>query len=179
MLLRAYEQYRERAGRRAATLVLAGAPGWRAEAELARIAELRRAGKIVWFDHPSDDQLHLLYNAASLLVVPSHYEGFGLTAIEGMACGTPVLASDRASLPEVVGEAGVLLPPDDEAAWATALRDLADDRARREQLIAAGLRRAAEFTWERAAADTLAVYRRVTGQPDATEPLEMVESCQR
>ena len=179
MLLRAYASYRERAGRRAATLVLAGAPGWRAEAELAAIDALRRAGKLVWFDHPNDEQLLLLYNAASLLAVPSHYEGFGLTAIEGMACGTPVLVSDRASLPEVVGDAGLLLSPDDEEAWATALREVTEDRPRRERLIAAGLRRAAEFSWARAAEETLAVYRRTLGQEESAEPAEMVESCPR
>ncbi len=179
LLLRAYERYRERAGRRAAILVLAGAPGWQAETEMTRIAALRRAGTIVWFDRPSDEQLLLLYNAAALLAVPSHYEGFGLTAIEGMACGTPVLVADRASLPEVVGDAGVLLPPDDEEAWADALREITEDRARRERLIAAGLERAAAFSWTRAAEETLAVYRRVSGQADPAEPLEMVGSCPR
>ncbi len=179
MLLRAYERYRERAGRRAATLVLAGAPGWQAEAEMARIEELRRAGKIVWFNRPNDEQLLLLYNAASLLTIPSHYEGFGLTAIEGMACGTPVLAADRASLPEVVGEAGILLPSDDEEAWAIAIGEVMEDRDRRERLIAAGLRRAAGFSWARAAGETLAVYRQVAGQEGSAEPAEMVGSCQR
>lgn len=105
------ERYRERAGRRAATLVIAGAPGWRAEEDLALIDRLRREGKLVWFRGASDDQLLLLYNAASLLVLPSRYEGFGLTAIEAMACGTPAPGLEPSSLPEVVGEAGVLAAP--------------------------------------------------------------------
>jgi hypothetical protein len=88
---------------------------------MATIEGMRRTGKLVWFDRPNDEQLLLLYNAAALLAVPSRYEGFGLTAIEGMACGTPVLASDGSSLREVVGDAGILLPPDDEEAWAAAL----------------------------------------------------------
>ena len=179
MLCRAYERYREQAGRRAALLVLAGAPGWRAEEDLESIDRLRREGKLVWFRGASDDQLLLLYNAASLLVLPSRYEGFGLTAIEAMACGTPVLASNSSSLPEVVGEAGILLPPDDPDAWAAALREVTEHRARREALIAAGLVRAATFSWARAAEQTLAVYRRATGHEEPAEPANMVESCPR
>jgi glycosyltransferase involved in cell wall biosynthesis len=179
MLCRAYERYRELVGRRAATLVLAGAPGWRAEEDLEHIERLRRQGKLIWFRGASDDQLLLLYNAASLLVLPSRYEGFGLTAIEAMACGTPVLASNSSSLPEVVGNAGVLLPPDDSAAWAVALRELTEHRAKREQMIAAGLVQAETFSWARAAERTLAVYRRALGHEEPAEPANVVESCQR
>jgi len=178
MLLRAYERYREQTGRRAATLVLAGAAGWRADAELATIERLRRSNKLVWFDSPSDEQLLLLYNAASLLLLPSHYEGFGLTAIEAMACGTPVLAADSSSLPEVLGTTGLLLPPDDEEAWVAAIREVNEHRDRREALIGAGLRRSAEFSWARAARETLAVYRQVLGQREPLKSAEMVGSCQ-
>lgn len=178
MLLRAYERYREQTGRRAATLVLAGAAGWRVDAELATIERLRRSNKLVWFDSPSDEQLLLLYNAASLLLLPSHYEGFGLTAIEAMACGTPVLASDSSSLPEVLGTTGLLLPPDDEEAWVAAIREINEHRDRREALIGAGLRRSAEFSWARAARETLAVYRQVLGQQEPLKSTEMVGSCQ-
>ncbi len=178
-LFRAYEGYRARAGRRAATLVLVGAEGWRVEAELAAIARLRAAGQLVWFQGATDAQLHLLYNAATVAVLPSLYEGFGLPVLEAMACGTPVLASNRASLPEVAGDAGTLLPPDDPDAWAAALHELIEDRIRREAAIAAGLRQAARFSWARAAAETLAVYRRVTGREEAPPPAEMVESCRR
>jgi glycosyltransferase involved in cell wall biosynthesis len=179
MLFRAYTRYRERVGRRAATLVLAGAPGWRADDELAALDQLRREGKAVWFDHPNDEQLVLLYNAASLLALPSHYEGFGLTAIEAMACGTPVIASSSSSLPEVVGEAGVLLAPDDEAGWAEALREVGENRQKRETMIAAGLKLAEGFSWARAAEQTLAVYRRAVGLEEPAESAEMVESWQR
>jgi len=165
MLLRAYERYREQTGRRA-------------DAELATIERLRRSNKLVWFDSPSDEQLLLLYNAASLLLLPSHYEGFGLTAIEAMACGTPVLAADSSSLPEVLGTTGLLLPPDDEEAWVAAIREVNEHRDRREALIGAGLRRSAEFSWARAARETLAVYRQVLGQREPLKSAEMVGSCQ-
>ena len=175
----AYRRYRELAGSRAATLVLVGAPGWRHERELAEIERLRAAGRLVWFRDADDDHLLLLYNAATTVVLPSHYEGFGLPALEAMACGTPVIAANTSSLPEVVGDAGTLLPPDDADAWAEALRQLAEDRIAREAAIAAGLRRAAGFSWERAAEQTLAVYRRATGQEGAPPPAEVVESCRR
>lgn len=178
MLFRIYERYRAQTGRRGATLVLAGAAGWRADAEMTTIKRLRQSGKLVWFDSPTDEQLLLLYNAASLLVLPSHYEGFGLTAIEALACGTPVLASDSSSLPEVLGDAGVLLPPDDEDAWIVAIREVHEQRARREVLIAAGLRQAANFSWARAARETLAVYRHTLGQQEPTESTGVVGSCQ-
>lgn len=177
MLLRAYERYREQTGRRGATLVLAGAIGWRADAEMATIERLRHTGKVVWFDSPSDEQLLLLYNAASLLLLPSHYEGFGLTAIEAMACGTPVVASDSSSLPEVLGDTGILLPPDDEDDWIAAIREVHEQRARRESLIAAGLRRAADFSWARAARETLTVYRHALGQHAPAESAEVAGSC--
>lgn len=170
LLLQAYEHYREQAGRRAATLVLAGCTGWQAEAELTRIQELQRAGKLVWFDSPSDNQLLLLYNAAAVLTLPSHYEGFGLPAIEGMACGTPVLVANTASLPEVVGDAGILLPPDDPDLWAAALNAIIEDKQRRAELIAAGLQRAAAFSWERAARETLQVYRQLVGEVHPPDP---------
>ncbi|HEX5503026.1 MAG TPA: glycosyltransferase family 1 protein [Thermomicrobiales bacterium] len=179
LLCEAYERYRTRAGRRAATLVLAGAPGWQHERELAAIERLRAAGKLVWFERATDDQLLLLYNAATLLALPSRYEGFGLTALEAMACGTPVLAADTASLPEVVGDAGTLLPPDDADAWAAALLELSEDRIRREAAIAAGLKQAARFSWARAAEQTLALYRRVAGQEETPPTPEMVRSCRR
>jgi len=179
MFFRAYARYRELAGRRAAILVLAGGRGWRADEELATLDRLRHAGQVVWFDNANDEQLLLLYNAAATLVLPSRYEGFGLTALEALACGTPVLASDNSSLPEVVGPAGILLAPDDEEGWAAALREVIENRARREALIAAGLLRAAEFSWTRAAEQTLAVYRRVVGLAGSVAPPELVASCPR
>jgi alpha-1,3-rhamnosyl/mannosyltransferase len=94
----------------------------------------------------------------------SFYEGFGLPALEAMACGTPVVVADRASLPEVVGEAGLLVNPDDPKDIAQALgRVLADD-ALRAQMRQLGLAQAARFTWEEAARKTLGVYRMVLGQ---------------
>jgi len=93
--------------------------------------------------------------------MPSFYEGFGLPALEAMQCGVPTIVSDRASLPEVVGHAGLLVDPDDPAALADAMWRIAHDEALRQRLRDAGLARAKVFSWEATARKTLQVYKRV------------------
>ena len=102
-----------------------------------------------------------LYRAAELFVFPSRYEGFGLDPLEAMASGVPVLAANATSLPEVVGDAGQLLPTDDPAAWAEAATAVASDPGLANDMRARGLARAATFTWARTAERTHAVYRQV------------------
>jgi glycosyltransferase involved in cell wall biosynthesis len=109
--------------------------------------------------------LHALYQAADGLAYPSLYEGFGLPVLEAMANGTPVLTSDRSSLPEVAGEAALLVDPLDRAAIAAGLVRLAGDTALRQRLAEAGRRRAAGFTWRATAAATWATYRQVVERP--------------
>jgi glycosyltransferase involved in cell wall biosynthesis len=109
----------------------------------------------------TDAQLATLYRDAVALVYPSRYEGFGLPVLEAMACGTPVIASRAASIPEVLGDAGVLLDPDDEAGWAEAIARVMNDAWERGRMRKAGLTRAQAFTWARTASITLDVYRRV------------------
>jgi glycosyltransferase involved in cell wall biosynthesis len=101
----------------------------------------------------------LLFAAAHAFAFPSRYEGFGLPPLEAMACGTPVAAADATSLPEVVGDAALLVPPDDIGAWAGALWRLLADEPLRAELRRRGLRRAAQFSYERTAQATLGVYR--------------------
>jgi glycosyltransferase involved in cell wall biosynthesis len=108
-----------------------------------------------------DATLHALYQAADGLAYPSLYEGFGLPVLEAMAHGTPVLTSNRSSLPEVAGDAALLVDPLDRAAIAAGLVRLAGDAALRQRLAAAGPRRAARFTWRATAAATWASYREV------------------
>ena len=104
-----------------------------------------------------------LYRGAVAFIFPSRYEGFGLPVLEALACGTPVVGSDAASIPEVVGSAGVLLPPDDAEGMAGALIQLATDEGFRAELSRRALAQAARFSWERTAQETLAAYRDVVG----------------
>jgi glycosyltransferase involved in cell wall biosynthesis len=111
--------------------------------------------------HPpdSDDGLAELYRRAFALLIPSLSEGFGLPALEAMACGCPVVAARAGALPEVCGDAALLLEPTDVDAWLEAVTALVASPAARAQLIEAGLARAARFTWERTAQGVAAIYR--------------------
>ena len=109
----------------------------------------------------SDEQLIDLYQQAALFVFPSRYEGFGLPVLEAMACGCPVVSSNAASLPEVAGDAAMLLSPDDVEGFREAMTRVLDDRATAQRMRANGLARAAEFTWDRTARETVAVYEKV------------------
>ncbi len=106
----------------------------------------------------SDADLVLLYNSAAVFAFPSRYEGFGLPLLEAMACGTAVVAADNSSIPEIVGDAGLLVGADDTAGLAGALTRVLTDDALRDGMIARGEARAAEFSWQRCARETLAVY---------------------
>jgi glycosyltransferase involved in cell wall biosynthesis len=144
---------------RGVALALVGPRGWKlAEAIGADLAAGAVRPGIVVTGAVEDDELPALYAGASAFLFPSLYEGFGFPVLEAMACGTPVLSSDASSLAEVLGDAGVLLPPRDVAAWAEALRALLADPTRGRELGERGRRRAAEFTWERTARATRAVY---------------------
>ena len=111
----------------------------------------------------ADADLPLLYGGADALCYPSRYEGFGLPPLEALACGCPVLCSRTSSLPEVVGDAGLLLPPDDSEAWANALDKLLSSEAVRVRWRERGPERAALFSWEKTARETRQVYQEVVG----------------
>lgn len=109
----------------------------------------------------SRNELRLLYSYADLFVFPSLYEGFGMPVLEAMACGAPVITSATSALPEVAGDAAVLVNPQDVEALGRAIVEVLEDREKREQLRALGFARAQAFTWEEAAARTQALYRRL------------------
>ena len=111
----------------------------------------------------TDAALVNLYRGAAALVYPSRYEGFGLPLLEAMQCGVPVIAAKAASMPEVIGSAGLLVDPLDVAAWEAALRDVLWSARRAEELGAASLARAAEFSWDRTAQETLKILRACAG----------------
>ena len=145
----------------AVSLVLVGTDRGVGGALRALAAEAGEAAAIVQVSSVSDRQLRALYRHAIAFVYPSLYEGFGLPLVEAMASGTPIVASGTASIPEVVGEAGLLLDPTVRDAWTGAIVDVVNDCGRRAEMREAGLRRVGQFTWARTARMTLDVYRRV------------------
>lgn len=145
----------------ALSLVLAGVDRGVGDGLSAFAAEAGDADAVVRLGEVEEEQLKTLYRCAMALVYPSRYEGFGLPVIEAMASGTPVLASRAASIPEVAGDAGILIDPLDVQGWTDAIVRIVNDEELRGRLRAAGLSRAAAFTWERTARMTLEAYRRV------------------
>ena len=143
-------------------MILAGGPGWGVETIVQHAKEVGLEDRVRFVGFVPEPELPLWYNAADLFVYPSEYEGFGLPALEALACGTPVVASNRSSLPEVVGEAGVLVDPTDTGAMADAMQRMLEDERLHSRLSAAGPEQARTFTWRRMAEETLAVYRAVT-----------------
>jgi len=115
---------------------------------------------VQWIGEIDHERLPALYQHAMAFLFPSLYEGFGLPPLEAMASGTPVMCSNRASLPEVVGDAALMVDPENSEAMMAAMTRLIDDASLRSELSAKGLKRAATFSWDRLAAQTLAVYKR-------------------
>ncbi|HEY72147.1 MAG TPA: glycosyltransferase family 4 protein [Thermoflexia bacterium] len=144
-----------------APLALVGGKGWLYDDIFERVTELHLTGQVRFLHGAPDADLVGLYNGAALLATPSFYEGFGLPALEAMACGAPVIVADRASLPEVVGEAGLLVDPDDPDDIARALARVLTEQPLRARMRERGLAQAARFTWGKAARETLDVYRMV------------------
>lgn len=139
-------------------LVIAGGKGWLYESFFAELRALGLERQVQLLGYVPDEDLPALLNCAAGFAYPSVFEGFGLPPLEAMACGTPVIVSNASSLPEVVGDAGLLLPPTDVQAWVEALRRVLNDNAFHAELRARGLHRAKQFTWEKAARETLKVY---------------------
>lgn len=162
MLLRAYKVMREETAV-AVPLILVGSKGWIYDEIFATIEQLGLSDQVRHLSGIFDQQLAHLYHAAGVLVTPSHYEGFGLPALEAMHCGCPVIVADRGSLPEVVGTAGLLLKPDDERGWAEALARVLTDSDLRANMAAQGQAQAATFSWPRTAAQIRSLYEKVAG----------------
>ena len=145
-------------GQASCQLILAGKPTAHRDALEAAIRRHGLQAQVRFVGFVPDEDLPLLYRAVDALVFPSLFEGFGLPVLEAMACGTPVVASNTSSLPEVAGDAALLVDPLDAGAMAAAIRRLLEDAALRRELIARGLQRARAWSWERAAQRVLDVY---------------------
>ncbi len=160
-LLDAYAAVRKRLKTDTPALVLVGRKGWKYGEVFSRIAELQLGGDVVWSDFLPDDVVRAVYQRAALFVCLSLHEGFGLPLLEAMASGTAVVASDRSSMPEVVGDAGVLVDPFAVEATAEAMTALLTDHERRAALAERARERARGFSWELTARRTLAIYQDV------------------
>jgi glycosyltransferase involved in cell wall biosynthesis len=145
-------------------LVLVGRKGWMYEQVFQLVEQLNLKERVHFEGYIPAENLPIVYNLAQLFVYPSTYEGFGFPPLEAMACGTPVITTAISAMQDNVGAAGLLIPPQDEAALTQAIATLLSDQPLRERLSLAGRQRAAEFTWERTAEQTLKVYEHVGAQ---------------
>jgi glycosyltransferase involved in cell wall biosynthesis len=167
LLLRAFARFQARRGE--ARLVVAGRLPERDSAffpDPRRVAdELNLAGAVRFIGWVPEDEKPPLYAGADAFVFPSRYEGFGLPPLEAMACGTPAVGVEATSLPEVIGEGGLLVPPDDAGAMARAMARLWQDGALRRALGQRAAIQAARFSWTRTARETLQVYGAIAAIP--------------
>ena len=145
-------------------LVVVGMRGWKDEAISNLMEKLARKGELRILGYIPDDKLPFVYSGASLFVYPSVYEGFGLPPLEAMACGVPVVVSNKTSLPEITETAGVLIDPYDVESLSLTVQSLLNDKAKREQMTISGIQQAKKFTWDACAERTLSVYKKVIEQ---------------
>lgn len=142
-------------------LVHVGPRGWGYEAVQRRMRELGLEPHVEFKGVVSTEELVQFYSAADAFVFPSFHEGFGLPILEAMACGCPVITSNCSAMPEVAGEAAILVNPHDSQSIARALHHIISDDITRRRLIERGRQRARQFSWERAAREVMRVYERV------------------
>lgn len=140
-------------------LILAGDKGWLFDPVFEAISQATHKDRIRYVGHVGDHEAVALFNYADLFVFPSLYEGFGLPPLEAMQCGCPVVTSDRSSIPEVVGDAALQVNPESVPALAAAMEKVLTSEAVRQEMREAGLARAALFSWDKCARETLDVYR--------------------
>jgi len=146
-------------------LIKAGSPGIAISRDNC-LSEIKRRcleKHVIFRGTISDEELRDLYNIADAFVFPSLCEGFGLPPLEALACGCPVIASDRSSIPEVVGDAGILLDPEDPDVWRNAMYHVLDEQAMRENMRQKSIQRAAMFSWENCAQKTFKLYQEIEG----------------
>jgi glycosyltransferase involved in cell wall biosynthesis len=136
---------------RSLSLVVAGGKGWLYDSIFDSARRLGLQKEVVFVGYVDDNDLPALYSLAELFVFPSLYEGFGLPVLEAMACGTPVICSEASSLPEVAGDAALMVDPLDVDGWAQAMGQVLNDGGLRQTMIGRGMIRASSFSWERAA----------------------------
>ncbi len=166
-LIRAYAKLRGENDGFAPQLVIVGRKLWLADEIFAEVKRRTWADDVILTGYVEDMDLPKLYRAAKAFVYPSLFEGFGLPPLEAMACGTPVVTSNVSSLPEVTGQAALLIDPKNESELAEALLRITGDPSLRARLREQGIEQAAKFTWRAAAEKTLQLYREASGLEQA------------
>lgn len=146
------------------SLVISGQKGWRAEKIVQRIKKSASSDNVVVTGVVAEKDLPALYTMASVFLFPSHYEGFGLPVLEAMACGTPVICTNTSSLPEIVGKAAMLLPPDDTGEWINGIRHVMNTPESARDMRCRGVETASRFRWEETADRVLKIARDVFGK---------------
>ncbi len=160
-LIKAFAEYVHATSDTKTELIIVGKPGWLYEETYRAVHESGLTGRVRFLGYVDDDTLPVLYSLARVFAFASVYEGFGFTPLEALACGVPVLCSNATSLPEVTGDAALLLPPLDVAGWAQALTRALTDADFRRDYGARGPHQAGGFTWQAAAHRTQTLYDRV------------------
>ena len=147
-------------------LIFAGAKGWKCDQSLRAIDDANRmlgSKRVRWIGYVSDEEKSFVIAGAALFVYPSFYEGFGLPPLEAMALGVPVISSSVSSLPEVCGDAAILVDPKDTDGLAAAMAQVFADPIAAAELVEKGRKQAEKFSWQKAAHETLACYRKSLG----------------
>ena len=142
-------------------MVFVGGLGWMYESVFQTVEDLGLTDQVVFLGYVPDEDLAPIYNLADLFVYPSIYEGFGIPPLEAMACGTPVVASNSSSLPEAIGDAGIMVRPTDVDAIADAIHRVLSNPGLHADLSRRGLEQAKKFTWQASAEQVLSIYRRI------------------
>jgi glycosyltransferase involved in cell wall biosynthesis len=163
-LLEAYASIPGRLGKHF-PLVIAGGKGWLNSDIPALVERLGIKDRVRFTGYIDGSDINAVYSGASVFAYPSLYEGFGLPILEAMSCGAPVITSNTSSMPEVAGDAACLVDPLSTGELASALRTVLEDEGLREKMKKKGLARAAMFSWDRCAHETLEVYRKIAASP--------------
>ncbi len=160
-LIRAFAGYLNNSRMWELSLVIVGKKGWAYNEALKTAIDMGVRENIIFCDYIDEADLVLMYNLAELFIYPSFYEGFGLPVLEAMGCAAPVICSNTSSLPELAGDAAILVDPSDNAAIEKSIADILSDDGLKKTLSDRSLKQAARFSWEKAAKETMELYREV------------------